>query len=62
MDGNKPTDTPNTESALDRIGNLFSTHPGTEERIKQIEPLPAGQTPKQVMTAQQWEALKNACN
>jgi Zn-dependent protease with chaperone function len=50
-----------TKSALDRIGDVFSTHPGTEERIKEIQPLPKGVTPRVVMTDVQWKALKDAC-
>jgi beta-barrel assembly-enhancing protease len=46
---------------LARIGNMFSTHPGTEERISNIVPLPAGVTPKPPLTTEQWEALKNIC-
>jgi beta-barrel assembly-enhancing protease len=49
-------------SALDRIGNVFSSHPGTEERIDNIQPLPAGQTPIKIMTPEQWKALQNICN
>jgi Zn-dependent protease with chaperone function len=48
-------------STLDKIGNVFSTHPGTEERIKEITPLPAGQIPAQVMSPEQWKALKSIC-
>lgn len=48
-------------TALGRIGNVFSTHPGTEERIKEITPLPAGRTPVQVMTTEQWQALQKIC-
>ncbi|MCA0433890.1 MAG: M48 family metallopeptidase [Proteobacteria bacterium] len=48
-------------STLDRIGNVFSTHPGTEDRIKQIEPLPAGMTPVQILTPEEWKALQNIC-
>jgi len=56
---NKPND--KNASALDRIGNVFSTHPGTEDRIKEIQPLPAGRTPVAVLTPEQWKALKSIC-
>jgi beta-barrel assembly-enhancing protease len=40
---------------------VFSTHPGTEDRIKEIKPLPAGKTPVKIMTDEQWQALRKAC-
>lgn len=43
------------------LGNIFANHPGTEDRIKLIEPLPAGQVAKAPMTAEQWQALKKIC-
>lgn len=49
------------QSSLSKIGNLFSTHPGTEERIQKIEPLPAGKTPVPVLDAAEWAALKSIC-
>jgi beta-barrel assembly-enhancing protease len=61
LEGGKPKDANSETTALDRIGNVFSTHPGTEDRIKEIQPLPAGQTPKKVMTEEQWQALRKAC-
>jgi beta-barrel assembly-enhancing protease len=56
---NRPATTEN--NALDTIGNVFSTHPGTEDRIKEIQPLPAGQKAKTIMTDTQWKALQKAC-
>jgi beta-barrel assembly-enhancing protease len=61
LEGGKPKLENETPSALDRIGNVFSTHPGTEERIKDIKPLPEGQKPIVVMTEDQWQALRKAC-
>lgn len=62
---NKPDGGGNSASkdktALGRIGNVFSTHPGTEERIKAITPLPAGRSAVQVMTQEQWQALQKIC-
>ena len=49
------------KSIFDTLGNAFSTHPGTEDRIKLIEPLPAGQSPVQIMSEEQWKALKAIC-
>ena len=51
----------NKQSALDKIGDVFSTHPGTADRIKEIIPLPAGKSAVQIMTPQQWTALKAIC-
>jgi beta-barrel assembly-enhancing protease len=61
LEGSKPVAANEKPSALDKIGNVFSTHPGTEDRIKQIQPLPAGQKPVQIMTDQQFQDLKKAC-
>jgi beta-barrel assembly-enhancing protease len=48
-------------TALEKLGSMFSTHPGTEDRIKNIEPLPTGQTPVKIMSEDQWKALKAVC-
>jgi beta-barrel assembly-enhancing protease len=48
-------------TALDRIGNVFSTHPGTEDRIKEIQPLPADRIAVPVLPPEQWNALKAIC-
>ncbi|MFT3672136.1 M48 family metallopeptidase [Aestuariivirga sp.] len=48
-------------STFGKIGNIFSTHPGINDRIKNITPLPAGQVPVQVLTPEQWQALKTIC-
>lgn len=48
-------------STFQALGNLFSTHPGTEDRIKLITPLPAGQKAIPALTAEQWKALKSIC-
>jgi beta-barrel assembly-enhancing protease len=61
LEGGKTVEPDANPSALDRIGNVFSTHPGTEDRIKEIRPLPAGKTPVQIMTDDQWQALRKAC-
>jgi Zn-dependent protease with chaperone function len=60
LDGNTQGDDKDT-SALGRIGDVFSTHPGTADRIKEIVPFPAGRTAVQVMTPEQWQALKEIC-
>ncbi len=61
IEGAKPIDGDKKTSALDTIGNVFATHPGTEERIKEILPLPTGKIPVSIMTDQQFQDLKKAC-
>jgi beta-barrel assembly-enhancing protease len=61
IEGKPAADADTKPSAFDRIGNVLSTHPDTEERIRDIVPLPAGQTPVKVMTDAEWDALKKAC-
>ena len=46
---------------LGKIGSLIATHPGTEERIKKIEPLPPRITPHPALGEDQWQALKKIC-
>ena len=48
-------------AVLGEIGSIFSTHPGTEDRIKNIQLLPAGVVAKPVLTDQEWQALKKMC-
>ena len=48
-------------SAFSKLGGIFSTHPGTEDRMKLIEPLPAGVVAKPSLTNEQWLALKDVC-
>jgi beta-barrel assembly-enhancing protease len=50
-----------SSSALGQLGGLFSSHPGTEDRMKVIEPLPAGVVAKPSLTSEQWLALKDIC-
>ncbi len=50
-----------SSSTFKALGNLFSTHPGTEERIKEITPLPAGQVAVPALTPDEWQALKTIC-
>lgn len=60
-------DAPSTDSkssdnsVFSKLGKPFSTHPGTEDRIKLIKPLPDGVTPVHIMTEQQFQDLKNIC-
>jgi beta-barrel assembly-enhancing protease len=61
LEGITPGDSAKESTALDRIGNVFSTHPGTEDRIQEIQPLPSGVAPRKVMTNEDWQALKKAC-
>jgi beta-barrel assembly-enhancing protease len=62
LDDPSKADTASSDSALGKLGSLFSTHPGTEDRIKEIQPLPAGITPVAVLTPDQWTALQNICD
>lgn len=47
--------------AFGNIGSVLSTHPGTEERIASIQPLPEGVTARPVLSAEEWQALRNTC-
>ncbi len=47
--------------AFGKLESAFATHPGTEERIKAIHPLPAGVTPRAVLNDPHWQALKAIC-
>ena len=44
-----------------KIESALSTHPGTEDRIKKIHPLPDDIAARPVMTDAQWQALKKIC-
>lgn len=48
-------------NAIGAIGNVFSTHPGLEERIHEFTPLPQGASVEPVLTAEQWSALRDIC-
>jgi len=48
--------------AFGRIESAFATHPGTEERIKAIRPLPPEIIARPVLDADQWKALKGICS
>jgi len=50
-----------TGGAFDRIGSIFSTHPGTDERIAAIRPLPDGIMARPVLSDEEWRALKKIC-
>ena len=49
-------------AASSGLGEIFSTHPGTAERIKEIQPMPAGAVAKPALDGVQWKALKEICN
>jgi len=42
------------------LGDIFSTHPGTKERIERIKPLENG-PPLLVMSEAEWKSLRNIC-
>ncbi len=54
-DGNTPN------GALGKLSNLFSTHPGTESRIKLIAPWSDGKNQKTILSDAQWKDLKRVC-
>ncbi len=60
--GNETKKSTETASTLDRLGSVFSTHPDTEDRIKKIEPLPAGVTAVPSLSANEWLAMKKICD
>lgn len=43
------------------LDSALSTHPGTQDRIDRIKPLPDGVTPVPVLTGAQWQALRDIC-
>ena len=45
---------------LENLSNMLSTHPGTEERIEFIKPLPPGQG-RQVISDETWKQLRKIC-
>ena len=51
----------NRGGVIGGLESAFSTHPGTEERIKAIHPLPDGVAPRPVLNPTQWKALKAVC-
>lgn len=52
--------TESNSGTIGSLGNILSTHPGTEERIKKIAPLREG-SPEPVLNDTQWKALKQIC-
>ena len=46
-------------SRLSTIGNIFSTHPGTEARIQRIKPLAGPTTP--ALDDERWQDLRRIC-
>jgi beta-barrel assembly-enhancing protease len=48
-------------SAIDRIGNILSTHPDTQARMDAIKPLPAGVVATPTLSAEEWKALQGIC-
>jgi beta-barrel assembly-enhancing protease len=44
------------------LGNVFSTHPGTKDRIARIKPLPAGIQAKPILSDIQWQDLRKICS
>lgn len=59
-DANKKDDNSSLSSKIEPFTDLFSTHPGTQERISKIVPRPGGTEPAIISNAE-WQALKNIC-
>jgi beta-barrel assembly-enhancing protease len=51
-----------TPSALDRLGNVLSTHPDTRARIDAIEALPADIKAIPSLADAEWKSLKSICD
>ncbi len=47
--------------AWGKIESSISTHPGTEDRIKKIHPLPDNIVPRAVLSDAQWQSLRKIC-
>jgi predicted Zn-dependent protease len=47
--------------AFGTFGAMFSTHPGTEERISRLRPLPPDVTARPALSAADWQALRGIC-
>jgi Zn-dependent protease with chaperone function len=50
-----------SDGVFDRIEGMISTHPGIDERIGNIMPLPAGITPRPALSDADWQALRKIC-
>ena len=46
---------------LEPLTDLFSTHPGTDDRIARLKPR-AGGTEPAILNNAEWQALKAICN
>jgi beta-barrel assembly-enhancing protease len=45
-----------------KLANILSTHPMTDDRIAAIQPLPAGVVARPVLSAPDWQALREICS
>ncbi len=50
-----------SNAAISGLGGIFSTHPGTAERMDKITPLPSGTVTRPSLDEAQWLALKDIC-
>jgi beta-barrel assembly-enhancing protease len=55
------SDATDKSGTLSALGNLFATHPGTEERISDLRMMPFGEDSRPTMTDDEWKALKKIC-
>ena len=54
-------DSNSSTGTFGKIRSLLGTHPGTEDRIHKIHPLPVDVVARPVLTDAQWKALKGIC-
>lgn len=47
--------------ALDALGSILSNHPGTEQRLETIKPLPEGDVARPALSVEDWKAVKAIC-
>ncbi len=58
--GKKSDDSTSFSKRIEPFTDLFSTHPGTDERIAQLQPRPGGTEPA-ILSDAEWKALKAIC-
>lgn len=56
----KSDDSTSLKKRIEPFTDLFSTHPGTDDRIARLEPRPGGTVPA-ILSDAEWKALKAIC-
>ncbi len=59
--GKQTDDSTSLQKRIEPFTDLFSTHPGTDDRIARIKPRPGGTEPA-ILSDTEWKALKAICN